>query len=119
MNRKYEVQVKEMKGTCDSPIFRKMAMAGDITADKLADHIGEVTDINGYALCHIVTNEKEFDMNYYSTGNGFIQSGSEVFASSVANYFGEVENFKIIEVKTKKGKTYKVSPILEIKEDAE
>lgn len=51
-------------------------------------------------------------MGYYATTKGIISTGSEVFKKSVEDYFGEVDNFVITEVKTKKGKTYKVSPLL-------
>ena len=35
MERKYNVTIKEAKGTCDSELFRKMATKGDITAIKV------------------------------------------------------------------------------------
>lgn len=109
----YEVTVKEKKGTCDNTLFEKMAKKGDITATKILNLLGTEVKIIGYALCTIKTIDKEFDMNYFDTEEyGLVSSGSEIFAESVKDYFGEVENVRITEVKTKKGKTYKAVPVL-------
>lgn len=110
--KKYEVTIKEAYGSCDSNLFKKMAQKGDITSVKVQDMVGKVVNITGYAICHITTSEKEFDMGYYATDDGIISTGSEVFADSVSDYMGDVELFKIVSLKTKKGTTYKVSPIL-------
>ena len=111
--RKYEVTVNEKKGTCDNALFEKMAKKGDLTAIKLSELIGVEVKIAGYAKCHIVTDEKEFDINYFDTEEyGLVSSGSEIFTESVVDYFGEVENVRLTEVKTKKGKTYKAVPVL-------
>lgn len=112
-NKKYEVTVLEKKGTCDNALFEKMAKKGDLTAIKLSELVGAEVKITGYAKCHIVTDEKEFDINYFDTEEyGLVSSGSEIFTESVVDYFGEVENVRLVEVKTKKGKTYKAVPIL-------
>lgn len=111
--RKYEVTVNEKKGTCDNELFEKMAKKGDLTAIKLSELIGVEVKITGYAKCHIVTDEKEFDINYFDTEEyGLVSSGSEIFTESVIDYFGEVESVRLTEVKTKKGKTYKAVPVL-------
>lgn len=111
--RKYEVTVKEKKGTCDNALFEKMAKKGDLTAIKLSELIGVEVKITGYAKCHIITDEKEFDINYFDTEEyGLVSSGSEIFTESVVDYFGEVESVRLTEVKTKKGKTYKAVPVL-------
>lgn len=111
--RKYEVTVKEKKGTCDNVLFEKMAKKGDLTAIKLSELVGVEVKITGYAKCHIVTDEKEFDINYFDTEEyGLVSSGSEIFTESVVDYFGEVESVRLTEVKTKKGKTYKAVPVL-------
>ena len=52
-------------------------------------------------------------MFYDTLEYGFISSGSQYFYDSVKEYFGEVKRFRICEIKTKQGKTYKVQPILE------
>ena len=111
--RKYEVTVNEKKGTCDNALFEKMAKKGDLTAIKLSELVGVEVKITGYAKCHIVTDEKEFDINYFDTEEyGLVSSGSEIFTESVVDYFGEVESVRLTEVKTKKGKTYKAVPVL-------
>lgn len=111
--RKYEVEIKEKKGTCDTTLFEKMAKKGDLTATKVSELIGVEVKITGYARCTITTEEKTFDINYFDTEEyGLISSGSEIFAESVVDYFGEVETVRLTEVKTKKGKTYKAVPVL-------
>lgn len=111
--RKYEVTVNEKKGTCDNELFEKMAKKGDLTAIKLLELVGVEVKITGYAKCHIVTDEKEFDINYFDTEEyGLVSSGSEIFTESVVDYFGEVESVRLTEIKTKKGKTYKAVPVL-------
>ena len=111
--KKYEVTVNEKKGSCDNALFEKMAKKGDLTAIKLSELVGVEVKITGYAKCHIVTDEKEFDINYFDTEEyGLVSSGSEIFTESVVDYFGEVESVRLTEVKTKKGKTYKAVPVL-------
>ena len=111
--RKYEVTILSKVGTCDNSLFEKMAKKGDLTAIKLAEILNVEVKITGYAKCHIVTDEKEFDINYFDTEEyGLISSGSEIFTESVVDYFGEVESVRLVEVKTKKGKTYKAVPVL-------
>ena len=112
-SKNYEVTVNEKKGTCDNALFEKIAKKGDLTAIKLSELVGVEVKITGYAKCHIVTDEKEFDMNYFDTEEyGLVSSGSEIFKESVVDYFGEVESVRLTEVKTKKGKTYKAVPVL-------
>lgn len=115
--RKYEVTIKEKKGSCESPLFEKMAKNGDITSTKVKDVIGKVVKITGYALCNIVTEDRNFDITYYATENcGILSSGSEVFKNSVDTYLGDTDIFRIVEVKTKKGNTYKAVPELSTNE---
>ena len=111
--KKYEVEILEKKGSCESATFEKMAKNGDIASEKVTECVGKVITLTGYALCHITAGEKEFDMGYYATNDGILSTGSEVFKHSVEEYYDEVKTFKIVSVKTKKGTTYKVTPILE------
>ena len=112
-NKKYEVTILEKKGTCDNPLFEKMAKNGDLTATKVSNLIGSEVKITGYAKCNIVTDDKNFNINYFDTEEyGLVSSGSEIFTESVVDYFGEVESVRLVEVKTKKGKTYKAVPVL-------
>lgn len=112
-SKKYEVTVLEKKGTCDNTLFEKMAKKGDLTAIKLSELIGVEVKITGYAKCNVVTDDKNFNINYFDTEEyGLLSSGSEIFTESVVDYFGEVESVRLVEVKTKKGKTYKAVPVL-------
>lgn len=110
---KYEVEIKEKQGTCSDKLFEKMAKNGDVNPIKISELIGTDITITGYAECHIETDNANFDIVYYNTDEyGFVSSGSEVFKKSVLNYIEEINEFKISEVKTKKGKTYKATPII-------
>lgn len=112
-SKKYEVTVLEKKGTCDNALFEKMAKKGDLTAIKIAELLGVEVKITGYAKCNVVTDDKNFNINYFDTEEyGLVSSGSEIFTESVVDYFGEVESVRLTEVKTKKGKTYKAVPVL-------
>lgn len=112
-SKKYEVTVLEKKGTCDNALFEKMAKKGDLTAIKLSELLGVEVKITGYAKCNVVTDDKNFNINYFDTEEyGLVSSGSEIFTESVVDYFGEVESVRLTEVKTKKGKTYKAVPVL-------
>ena len=90
-----------------------MAKKGDLTAIKLSELLGVEVKITGYAKCNVVTDDKNFNINYFDTEEyGLVSSGSEIFTESVVDYFGEVECVRLTEVKTKKGKTYKAVPVL-------
>lgn len=109
--KKYEVTVVNAYGECESELFKKMAVNGDITAEKIMDNAGKVIKITGYADCHIVTSEKEFDVTYYATPDGYLSTGSSIFNDSVVDYIGFTDTFKIQKIKTSKGNTYKAVPI--------
>lgn len=112
-SKKYEVTILEKKGTCDNALFEKMAKKGDLTAIKLSELLGVEVKITGYAKCNVVTDDKNFNINYFDTEEyGLVSTGSEIFTESVVDYFGEVESVRLTEVKTKKGKTYKAVPVL-------
>lgn len=109
---KYEVTIKNSKGACENELFKKLATKGDIVADRVTTMINKVVTIRGYAECHVKTDDKEFDINYFATDNGYISSGSEYFLDSVKSYIDFADTFKINEIKTKKGKTYKAMPVM-------
>lgn len=118
-NGKYEVSIIEAKGTCDSALFEKMAKRGDITSDRVKNVVGKVFTISGFAKCNIVTDDKNFDVVYYATDNGFISSGSSILFNSISDYIDDTDTFKITEVKTRKGTTFKGVPIFTNKETGE
>lgn len=119
-NTNYSVEIIETVGSMSSPVFKKMAERGDITSVKINEVIGSVVNVTGFAWCKITTKDKEFNMGYYMTDLGIVSTGSEIFKESVADYFKDgISKFNIVQVRTKNGQTYKVSPVLEIKEDVE
>ena len=86
--KKYEVRIMESDGTCNNPLFEKMASKGDITTSGgVKDFINEVVTVRGYANCHITTSEKEFDVLYLDTDMGYISTGSKVFNDSFSDYY--------------------------------
>lgn len=109
---KYEVNINLVNGSCDSELFKKMASKGDISAERIKNVVGKVFKITGFAKCNIVTDDKNFDVVYYATDSGYISSGSEVFFDSVNSYIDDTNTFKIAEIKTKKGTTYKAVPVI-------
>ena len=78
---------------------------------KIDDFIGKVVKITGTADATIKTDDKEFSITYYSTEDGYFSSGSEWFRNSLLDYISDTDTFKILKIKTKKGHTYKASPI--------
>jgi hypothetical protein len=115
---KYEVKITKKVGSMDNSLFEKMATKGDITSIKVTDILGQVVKIIGYAECEIITEDKNFTMNYFDTEEyGIISSGSEIFRDSVIDYYEEVDRVRITEIKTKKGKTYKAVPELNSKKN--
>lgn len=112
-DKKYDVKINETKGSCNEELFKKMVMNGDIAPTKIAEIIGMQVTINGSANVTITTAEKTFNINYFDTEEyGIISSGSEIFAKSVEDYITDSKVFRITEIKTKKGKTYKAIPVL-------
>lgn len=118
--RTYKVEIIDKKGTCESEIFELMAKNGDLTSQKLSDMIGAQVKITGFAVCHIITDDKDFNITYFDTEEyGLISSGSEVFLESVITYFGKVDKVILTQIKTKKGKTYKAVPVLKMNKKEE
>lgn len=110
--KKREVKILTAYGSCDNKLFKKMAMKGDIIAEKVADMLNVKVKLTGYAVIEITTEEKTFKIMYYAHDEGFISSGSEFLLESVEDYIDEADYFKFKEIKTKKGKTYKVVPCM-------
>lgn len=109
--KKYELTIKNATGSCDTDLFKKMAKKGDISASKIEDFVGKVIKITGWADAHIEVEDKEFDLTYYATDDGYFSTGSKYFNDSLEDYLDDTDTFKILKIKTKKGHTYKASPI--------
>lgn len=111
--KKYELTIKNVYGSCDTELFKKMAKKGDISASKIDEFVDKVVKITGWAEAHIATETKEFDIIYYATDDGYFSTGSKYFNESVNDYLDNTDTFKILKVKTSKGYTFKASPIVE------
>ena len=109
--KKYELTIKSATGSCNTELFKKMAKKGDVSASKIDEYVGKVVKITGSAEAHIETDDKEFDITYYATDDGYFSTGSKYFSESLNDYLENTDTFKILKVKTKKGHTYKASPI--------
>lgn len=109
--KKYQVTIEEAKGVCEKATFKKLAENGDVQADKISNQVNRILTILGYAKVHVIAGDKEFDQYYYACDDGYYASGSEYFKESVETYFEDTSTFKIKEVQTKKGHTYKATPI--------
>ena len=110
---KYELTIKNASGSCDTELFKKMAKKGDISASKIDNFVDKVVRITGWADAHIATENKEFDITYYATDNGYFSTGSKYFNESLVDYLKDTDTFKIAKVKTQKGFTYKAVPIVD------
>lgn len=109
--KKYELTIEKATGSCDTELFKKMAKKGDITASKIEAFVDKVVKITGWAEANIKTEDKEFTVTYYATDNGYFSTGSIYFNESLSDYIEDTDTFKILKIKTKKGYTYKASPI--------
>lgn len=111
--RKYNVEIEKAVGVCNSELFKKMAARGDVNAVSITTLVGKVLTITGYAKVHVITKDKDFETYYIATHDGiYFSTGSEYFIESLADYLEFITTFRITEVKTKKGKTYKAAPVL-------
>ena len=111
--RKFNVTINGVQGTCDTPLFKKMCERGDLNALRVKEHVGDIIKISGTASVTIETDDNTFDINYYATDKGVYSTGSAIFLGSVLDYIGECDTFRIVAIKTKKGTTYKASPIFD------
>ena len=109
--KKYELTIEKATGSCDTELFKKMATKGDITASKIEAFVDKVVKITGWAEANIKTEDKEFNVTYYATEDGYFSTGSKYFNESLIDYISDTDTFKILKIKTKKGHTYKASPI--------
>lgn len=109
--KKYELTIENAQGSCDTELFKKMARKGDITASKIEAFVDKVVKITGWAVANIKTDDKEFNVTYYATDDGYFSTGSQYFSESLNDYIEDTDTFKILKIKTKKGYTYKASPI--------
>lgn len=99
-------------GTCNNELFNKMLQRGDVTSEGISKHVGEVIKVTGYADTHI-SYEGESDRLILDTNKGYLHTSSAVFAEGLKDYMdSNVQHFRIVTQKAKKGTVYKAQPIL-------
>lgn len=114
----YNIMVKYAAGCCNNDLMMKMLKNGDVQFVKLKDLNNEVIHVTGYIqYTGINTDDQtgEETRNDYlliSTHRGYIRTGSSIFKDAFIDYIGDISDFTIRAINTKKGTTYKPEPIL-------
>ena len=114
--KKYEVSiVEEPTGALNNELFRVMVSKGDITSTPIIELVNEKLTINGECTVHIVTDEKEFNLEYFNTiEKGIVHCGSgTLFEESYSDYSEYSNTFIVKKVKCKMGNAYKAVPVME------
>lgn len=114
--KKYEVAiVGEPTGALNNKLFRVMVSKGDITTTPITELVDEKLTINGYCSVHVVTDEKEFNLEYYNTiEKGIVHCGGDtLFSESYSDYREYTNSFIVKKVKCKMGSAYKAVPLME------
>lgn len=114
--KKYEVTILgEPTGALDNDLFRVMVSKGDITSTPIIELVNEKLTINGTCTVHVVTEEKEFNLEYYNTiENGIVHCGGDtLFTESYGDYSEYTDTFIVKKVKCKMGSAYKAVPVME------
>ena len=114
--KKYEVTILgEPTGTLDNDLFRVMVAKGDITSTPVTELADERLTINGTCSVTVVTDEKEFNLEYYNTlEKGIVHCGCDtLFSESYSAYSEYTDTFIVKKVKCKMGSAYKAVPVME------
>lgn len=114
--KKYEVTIMgEPTGALDSDLFRMMVSKGDITSTPVAELVDEKLTINGTCSVNVVTDEKEFNLEYFNTvEKGIVHCGcGTLFDESYSDYIEYTDTFIVKKVKCKMGIAYKAVPVIE------
>lgn len=110
-NTNFKVTIKNATGICDTELFRKVCERGDLNALRVKDCVGDIIHVNGTCDVTIQHDDEIFDITYYACDEGVYSTGSGVFNESVTNYIDDINTFRITSIKTKKGVSYKASPV--------
>lgn len=110
-NTNFKVTIKNATGICDTELFRKVCEHGDLNALRVKDCVGDIIHVNGTCDVTIQHDDEIFDITYYACDEGVYSTGSGVFNESVTNYIDDINTFRITSIKTKKGVSYKASPV--------
>lgn len=114
--KKYEVTILgEPTGALNNDLFRVMVSKGDITSTPITELVNERLIINGTCAVHVVTDEKEFNLEYYNTiERGIVHSGGDTLFTETYNDYSEyTDSFIVKKVKCKMGSAYKAVPVME------
>lgn len=114
--KKYEVTILgEPTGALDNDLFRVIVSKGDITSTPVTELVDEKLTINGTCAVHVVTDEKEFNLEYYNTlEKGIVHCGGDtLFTESYSDYREYADTFIVKKVKCKMGSAYKAVPVME------
>lgn len=114
--KKYEVTIiNEPTGVLNSDLFRLMASNGDITSTPVTELVDETLTINGECSVHVVTDEKEFNLEYFNTKeHGIVHcGGGTLFEKSHSDYKEYTDTFIVKKVKCKMGSAYKAVPVMD------
>lgn len=114
--KKYEVSIiSAPTGALDNDLFRVMVSKGDTTSTPITELVNERLTINGTCAVHVVTDEKEFNLEYYNTiEKGIVHcGGGTLFTESYSDYSEYTDTFIVKKVKCKMGSAYKAVPVME------
>lgn len=114
--KKYEVTIiSEPTGALDNDLFRVMVSKGDITSTPVTELVDEKLTINGTCSVHVITDEKEFNLEYFNTvERGIVHCGGDtLFSESYSDYSVYTDTFIVKKVKCKMGSAYKAVPVME------
>lgn len=110
-NTNFKVTINNATGVCNTDLFRKVCERGDLNAMRVKDRIGDIIHVNGTCDTTIQNNDEIFDITYYACDEGVYSTGSTVFNESVTSYIDDINIFRITSIKTKKGTSFKASPV--------
>ena len=114
--KKYEVTIiGEPTGALDNNLFRAMVSKGDITSTPVIELVDEKLTINGTCSVHVVTDEKEFNLEYFNTvEKGIVHCGAAtLFDESHSDYMHYTNTFIVKKIKCKMGSAYKAVPVMD------
>ena len=119
----FNVEVKNVSGTCDSELFKLMASKGDITSISVSELVNNEFTVKGYAETVVTTDERTVERLYIDTEElGLIHTSSDTFKKGFKDYVVYTSTMRIVGVKAKLGTCYKCVPVLnkvvETKEEA-
>lgn len=113
--KKYEVSIiSAPTGALDNDLFRVMVSKGDITSTPVTELVDEKLTINGTCSVHVITDEKEFNLEYFNTiEKGIVHcGGGTLFDESYSDYKDYTNTFIVKKVKCKMGSAYKAVPVM-------